>query len=71
MKRNRSYMGFVSILGFGLLVTTSALVGLYVGTLLDRRSGKTIFAPLFLLAGLLAGFHRAYMSIKSVLNKDR
>lgn len=71
MKRNRPYMGLMAILGFGLWVTTSALVGLYLGTLLDRCSGKTIFAPLFLLAGILAGFHRAYIAIRSVLNKDR
>jgi len=61
--------GYVLMLGFSLAV--SALVGLYVGSLLDRGRAQKIFTPIGLLVGLALGFHRSWLVLKRILEKQK
>ncbi len=65
----RRHAGTLFGLGFSMIAIT--LAGLYLGVFLDRRSGKTFFAPIGLLLGLSAGIHRAWTTISALLKKDR
>lgn len=62
-------MGFGGILSMGFELAISTLGGLYIGSLIDRRRGGSIFAQLGLIVGLLVGFHRAYMLVRSAMRK--
>ncbi len=59
---NRRNIG--TLLGLGFVLLTSAIAGLYAGIYLGKRTGNAIFAPLGLIFGLGAGFHRAWSTIK-------
>lgn len=67
----RPVMGMAAFLSLGFQLVTSALLGLYLGSLLDKGRPSRIFAPLGLLLGLLVGFHRAYALVKSTMRKRR
>ncbi len=62
---NRGNIGVLMGLGFALLA--SAIAGLYVGIYLNGRTGKAFFAPLGLVFGLGAGFHRAWFTVKQMM----
>ena len=62
-------IGFGAILSMGFELAISTLGGLYIGSLIDRRRGGGIFAPVGLIVGLLVGFHRAYMLVRSAMRK--
>jgi len=64
-------MSLGAILSLGFEMAISALGGLYLGSLLDRRTGKALFAPMGLILGLLVGFHRAYMLVRSTMRKPK
>jgi F0F1-type ATP synthase assembly protein I len=59
--------GVVFSAGFSLVF--SAFAGLAIGIALDRRGGRTLFAPIGLLLGLLAGFHRLYVAFRVVAKR--
>lgn len=61
--------GLILSLGFSLVA--SALIGLYLGSLLDRTAQNKVFTPIGLLLGLAAGFHRAWILIRSITKKKR
>ncbi len=67
----RSALGAVAILSLGLETAVAALGGLYLGSLLDRSRPTPLFAPLGLLLGLLAGFRRAYVLVRSTIRKPK
>jgi len=56
-------------LGFQLL--TSALAGFIAGAFIDRLRTTRWAAPTGLLVGLVAGFHRAYLLVKSTIAKRK
>lgn len=64
-------IGFAAILSMGFELAISALAGLYLGSLVDRNRGGVLFAPAGLIAGLLVGFHRAYMLVRSAMRKPK
>lgn len=64
-------MSFASFLGMGFELAAAAFGGLYLGSLLDRGQDRALFAPAGLLLGLLLGFHRAYMLVRSAIRKRR
>ena len=64
---NRKNIGV--LLGLGFAVLASAIGGLYLGIFLDKRSGRTFFAPVGLLLGLGAGFHRSWFAVKQMIMK--
>ncbi len=66
---NRRRIGV--LLGLGFTLATSTMAGLYLGLYLDRRSGRTFFAPLGLLLGMAAGIHRGVAVIRNILRKDK
>jgi len=68
---DRPHLSFASILGMGFELAVSAFGGLYIGSLLDRGREGSLFAPAGLLLGLLLGFHRAYMLVRSALRKRK
>ena len=64
-------IGFGAILTIGFELAISALGGLYLGSLVDRQRGGALFAPIGLILGLLVGFHRAYMLVRSAMRKPK
>ncbi|QUL99070.1 MAG: AtpZ/AtpI family protein [Candidatus Fermentithermobacillus carboniphilus] len=58
---------FVLTLGFSLI--TSALLGLYLGSILDRQRPHKVLTPIGFLLGLLVGFHRAWLLIKDFMKR--
>jgi F0F1-type ATP synthase assembly protein I len=64
-------MGAAAFLSMGFQLVASALGGLYLGSLLDRGRQSQVFAPLGLLSGLLVGFYRAYVLVRSTIRKRR
>lgn len=58
-----------AILGAGFSIVVSSLVGMALGSFLDRGGQGHLFAVLGFLLGLLAGFHRAYLLIRSMTGK--
>lgn len=71
MRKRRSPFGPAVVLGLGLRILTGALLGLYLGSKLDASRNKAFFAPLFFFAGTFLGFYRAWIVVKSILNKDK
>lgn len=61
--------GVVFSAGFSVIASTFA--GLYLGIALDRGRQGTLFAPIGLIFGLLAGFHRVYLLFKQVARGRR
>lgn len=61
----------LAILGAGFSIVVSSLVGMALGSYLDRGGRGHLFAALGFLLGLLAGFHRAYLLIRSMARKRR
>ncbi|HHY35903.1 MAG TPA: hypothetical protein GX510_09810 [Firmicutes bacterium] len=55
-----------AILGAGFSIVVSSLAGMALGSYLDRGGQGHLFAALGFLLGLLAGFHRAYLLIRSI-----
>ncbi|MGE5579316.1 MAG: hypothetical protein ACM3WU_04650 [Bacillota bacterium] len=68
---DRPALSFASILGMGFELAVAAIGGLYFGSLLDRGRDSALFAPAGLLLGLLVGFHRAYMLVRSAMRKRK
>ncbi|MGI6643191.1 MAG: AtpZ/AtpI family protein [Bacillota bacterium] len=66
---NRRNVGV--LLGLGFTLATSTLAGLYLGLYLDKRTGKTLFAPAGLLLGLAAGIHQSVRVIRNMLKKGK
>jgi len=64
-------LGAAAVLSLGFQLLASALGGFFLGSLLDRGWRTSAFAPAGLLLGLLVGFHRAYVLIKSTIRKRR
>lgn len=60
-----------AVLGAGFSIVVSSLVGMALGSFLDGNSQGHLFAVLGFLLGLLAGFHRAYLLIRSMAGKRK
>lgn len=65
--------GVILSLGFNLL--GSALIGMYIGSLLDRNSPTRIYTPIYtpigLIFGLVVGFHRAWIIVRNMMNERK
>jgi len=61
--------GVILSLGFNLL--GSALIGMYIGSLLDRNSPTRIYTPIGLIFGLVVGFHRAWIIVRNMMNERK
>lgn len=60
-----------AILGLGFSLAGAALLGMYIGSALDRGSSSGTYTPLGLIFGLLVGFHRAWIIIQRVIRKTK
>lgn len=58
------------VLGIGSTLLFSSIAGLLAGHYVDRHTGRTLFAPLGLILGLAAGFHRMWLIIRTVSGVD-
>ncbi|HHY17975.1 MAG TPA: hypothetical protein GX524_07830 [Firmicutes bacterium] len=61
--------GIIFSLGFSLIA--SALLGLYIGSLMDKGSSSHIYTPIGLIVGLIVGFHRSYLTIRGLVAKKK
>jgi F0F1-type ATP synthase assembly protein I len=60
-----------AILGLGFSLVGSALLGLYLGSLLDKNSPTRVYTPIGLIFGLLVGFHRAWIIVQGIMKKRK
>lgn len=61
--------GVVLSLGFSLVA--AALLGMYIGSLMDKGSSTRIYTPIGLIIGLIVGFHRSWIIIRSLITKKK
>ncbi|HHY11526.1 MAG TPA: hypothetical protein GX529_02740 [Firmicutes bacterium] len=61
--------GVVLSLGFSLI--GSALLGMYIGSLMDKGSSTNVYTPVGLIVGLIVGFHRSWVIVRSLIKKRK
>lgn len=59
--------GLILSLGFSLVAV--ALLGMYIGSLMDKGSAARIYTPIGLIIGLIVGFHRSWVVIRNLITK--
>ncbi len=59
------------ILGLGFSLVASSLLGMYIGSLMDKGSSTKVYTPIGLLIGMLVGFHRAWAITRKLINKRK
>ena len=59
------------ILSLGFNLVGSALLGMYIGSLMDKDSPAKIYTPIGLIFGLLVGFHRAWNIVRNLMKKRK
>lgn len=60
-------MEYLKYINIGLMLVVPALVGLIIGSLLDRTFDNPMFILIFLFLGIISGLWSLYKSIKSLV----